>query len=250
MIKDRTKKNGMSWFKSIRPNQSQLELNSLEQQSAVTEFTEEEQTSNVKKSEQIDTQSNNNFFSKDNQDKVTLDLIVSLENMIKDRQLILYKNKGLEEQLGTANETINHFKQDQIKREQLIQEMKKEIHSLEVSLTNKQMSCDQLLEDYKEYQNTVNIQYEKISNQLETEINKYNKLNEESTNAQYQSMLRINELEEKVRSLEIENQHYLEQYQKILDEKAELMRTINDFTERMSFSFSSKANASNPSDSE
>ena len=102
-----------------------------------------------------------------------------------------------------------------------------------------------VLEDYKEYQLTSNLAYEKLSNQLETETAKYNKLYEESNNTQYQSMLKINSLEEKVRELEIANQKYAEQYQNILDDKAKLMQTINDFTEKMSFSFSPKTTASN-----
>lgn len=176
-----------------------------------------------------------------------LDLIVSLENMLKDRQLIQYRNKALEEQLQNANETINRLKQDQLKKEQLLQEKNKEIRSLEDSLTSKQMSYEQLLEDYKEFQNTAKIEYDKIASHLEAERNKYNKLNEQATNAQYQSMLKINELEEKIRTLEIEKQQYAEQYQKVLKEKTELLQTINDFTERMSFSFLPKNNTSNSS---
>jgi len=106
------------------------------------------------------------------------------------------------------------------------------------------MSYDQLLEDYKEYQSTSNNDFQKVSNQLEKEINKYNMLNEESTNSQYQSMLDLRVLEEKVRNLEVENQKYAEQCAIILSEKDDLMQTINDFTERMSFSFSSKATPS------
>lgn len=247
MTMENTKKRVMDWFKSTNINQEQ---DSVEQQISIAEATEEEQLLNIKKIEQENEQNNNHIFSKDNQDKVVLDVIVSLENMIKDRQLILYKNKGLEEQLFAANETISRIKQELMKKDQLLQEKSKEIRGLESSLTNKQMSYDQLLEDYKEYQNNSRIEYEKISNQLETEINKYNKLNEESINNQYQSMLKINELEEKVRSLDTENQQYVQQYKKILDEKSELMKTINDFTERMSFSFSQKTTVSAPSDSE
>lgn len=249
MTKESTKKKGISWFKTTNPNQNLLDLNNIEQQVEVTEVIKEEKFLNLKESEQISTQNNNPLFSKDNQDKVVLDLIVSMENIIKDRQLIFYKNKGLEEQLYAANEAISRIKQDLMKKDQLLQEKNKEIRGLENSLTNKQMNYDQLLEDYKEYQNNSNMEYEKISNQLETEINKYNKLNEESMNVQYQNMLKINELEENIRRLETENQQYAQQYEKILHEKSQLMKTINDFTERMSSSFSSKAINSNISDS-
>ncbi|MBM7685748.1 hypothetical protein [Defluviitalea raffinosedens] len=238
MPSDKGEKKGISWLKNIRSSQIQTEPTTTEPLSSV-EFTEEP--------EATDPQNNSDLLSKDTQDKIVLDLIVSLENMLKDRQLIQYRNKALEEQLQNANETINRLKQDQLKKEQLLQEKNKEIRSLEDSLTSKQMSYEQLLEDYKEFQNTAKIEYDKIASHLEAERNKYNKLNEQATNAQYQSMLKINELEEKIRTLEIEKQQYAEQYQKVLKEKTELLQTINDFTERMSFSFLPKNNTSNSS---
>lgn len=229
-------------------NQNQLVQDIIEQHVALTTGVKEEQLLNLKEYEQTSTQNNKNIFLKDNQDKVVLDLIISFENMIKDRQLILCKNIGFDEQLYAANGTISRNKQDLLKQDQLLQENNKEIRGLESRLTTKQMSYDQLLEDYKEYQSTSNFEYEKISNQLETEINKYNKLNEESMNVQYQNMLTINKLQENVRNLEIENQRYAQQYEEILDEKSELMKTINDFTERMSFSFPPKTGTSNSFD--
>ncbi|WP_339295155.1 hypothetical protein MKY82_33020 [Paenibacillus sp. FSL W7-1279] len=238
-----TEKKGMAWFKSARSNQNQPEKNSTEQEDIAA--TAEEEAAYSAEPELPAAEGNKPQFSKDNQDKIGLDVIVSIENMLKERQLLAYKNRGLEDQLFTANETINRYKHEQIKRDQLVQEKNKEIRELENVLTNKQMAYDQLLEDYKEYQLTSNLAYEKLSNQLETETAKYNKLYEESNNTQYQNMLNINSLEEKVRELEIANQKYAEQYQNILDDKAKLMQTINDFTEKMSFSFSPKTTASN-----
>ena len=142
------------------------------------------------------------------------------------------------------------MKKDLLKREQLLQEKNKEIRDLENTLTNKQMSYEQLLEDYKEFQENSNVEYERISAQLEAEINKYNKLNEESMEAQYKNMLKINELEEIIRNLKIENQQYIQQYEKIVNEKAELMKVLNDFTERMTFSFSPKVASTDGSNSE
>ena len=237
-----SQKKGIRWFKGVLSNENIIE----KQQEG--EILIEEKIIHTENPVHSLVENNNATLSKDNQDKIALDVIVSLENIIKDRQLLTYKNKGLEEQIQTANETINRFKQEQIKTEQLLQEKSKEIRELENNLTNKQMSYDQLLEDYKEYQLTAKLEYEKISNQLESQIMKYNMLYDESSNTQYQSMLKINSLEDKIRNLEIENEKYAEQYQKIANEKADLMKTINDFTERMSFSF--KAATSNSSDSE
>lgn len=249
MTKEKTKKTGVSWFKAINNDQNQSEDSNIDQQSDLGKTKLDEETQEQNEMDQINTQNNNSLLTKENQDKVVLDAIVSLENMLKDRQLILYENNGLIDKLEAANETINRTKQDLIKKEQLLQEKIKEIQVLENSLTSKQMSYDQLLEDYKDYQNNSNTEYETISNQLNTEINKYNKLNEDSMNTQYQNMLKISELEEIIRSLETQNQQYIQQYQKNLDEKSELMKTINDFTERMSFSFSTRTSTDNSSDS-
>lgn len=239
---------GIDWFRATNHDENPLEQNSIEEQIESAEDTKENKSMNLKESEQTNIYNNNPLFSKDDQDKVVLDLIVSTENILRDRQLIVYKNKDLEEQLYTTNEVISRNKQELMKKDQLLQEKNKEIRVLENNLTSKQMSYDQLLEDYKEYQNNSSIEYEKISNQLETEISKYNKLKEESMNFQHQSILKVSEFEETIRVLETENQHYIQQYEKILDEKSELIKTINDFTERMSFSFTSKTNNSNLSD--
>ncbi|KXG44746.1 hypothetical protein TEPIDINF_002340 [Tepidibacillus infernus] len=241
MTKD-TKNKSIGWLKGVLSNQSQSDQSSKEE--LVTTAIFEEQSSNMEEPEQSDIPSNKQLFLKDNQDKVSLDLIVSVENMLSDRQLLLYKNKALEDQLYNANETISRLKHDIAKKEQLLQDKNQEISVLESNLTNKQMSYDQLLEDYKDFQYTSKQEFDKISSQLEKEIIKYNKLNEKSTYTEYQNMLKIKELEEKISHLEVENQKYIEQYQRILGEKNQLIETINDFTERMSFSFSPKKTAS------
>lgn len=234
------KNKSLNWFKSVRGNQNQLDHANTYMEEAATTVIENE-VIQLEDFSSIDNSSNKYILSKENQDKISLDLIVSLENILQDRQLILYKNEGLGEQLNTANETNSRLKHDLVKKEQIIQDKLKEIRGLENNLTNKQMAYDQLLEDYKEYQITSSNDFEKVSTQLEKQINKYNMLKEESNNIQYQNMLNIRELEEKIRELEIENQKHAEQCAQVLEEKAELIQTINDFTERMSFSFSSKA---------
>ncbi|WP_019637854.1 hypothetical protein [Paenibacillus fonticola] len=233
------KNKSIGWLKGVLSNQN-------EPASAEKEGNEESQermesiASNMEIPSPPENASKKYILSKENLDKISLDLVVSLENMLNERQLILYKNEDYEQQLDTANETINRLKYDLVKKDQLIQDRNKEIRALETSLTNKQMGYDQLLEDYKEYQSTANHDFEKVSNQLEKETSKYILLKEESANIQNQNMLNIRELEEKIRELEAENKKLETQSAKIVAEKAELMQTINDFTERMSFSFSSK----------
>ena len=246
--KDSNKKR-VGWFKPFNSMQNQMEQDNVDQSVDMTKTMNEEQLNTMITSDDGDIQNDSVLLLRDNQDKVVSDLIVSLENMIKDRQLIIYKSKDTDDQLFAANEIINRIKQDLRTQEHLLLEKNKEVQVLESNLSNKQMTYDQLLEDYKEYQNISNTDYEKISIQLDTEINKYNKLSDELINSQRQSMSRINTLEEKIRNLEIENNQYKQQYQKVLDEKSELMKTINDFTDRMSFSLSTKT-PTNPSDPE
>lgn len=207
MSKENRKKKGIGWFKTNNPSLNKIEKNIAGLQVAPSDIIENEQSNDLMAFEQ----SSSHLFSKENQDKMTLDLLVPLENMLKDRQLLLYKNKGLNEQIRTLNEINNRLKQDIVKKDQSLQEKNKEVRTLENNLTNKQMSYDQLLEDYKDSQTTSSFEYERISNLLEIESNKYTKLSEESTNTQYQNMLKINELEEKIRNLEIEGQRYLQE---------------------------------------
>lgn len=172
------------------------------------------------------------------QDKTALDLVLAVENLLNDRQLFQFKSKDTEDQLYNANETINRLKNELSKREHLILEKEKEFRSLEDKLTSKQMSYDQLLEDYKDYQSTSNSGIENLKFQLEKERNKYSQLNEEFSKHQYDSMQKTKELEEKLRDSEAENLKISSQYQKVMEEKAQLLQSVTDFTERMSFSFS------------
>ncbi|MWV45942.1 hypothetical protein GRF59_20195 [Paenibacillus sp. HJL G12] len=171
------------------------------------------------------------------QDKAAMDLIAAVENMLNDRQLASLKNKDNEQQLQGAFESMNRLKNELSKKEHFILEKEKEFRSLEDKLTHKQMSYDQLLEDYKEYQNSSNSGIENLKYQLEKERNKYVKINEEFSNYQYESMKKTKELEEKIRDLESENQQVESQHQKVLEEKNHLLQTIADFTARMNFSF-------------
>ena len=238
-------KKGLGWFKGNRTITDANEAweniiteKEIAATKAVEEIVQEESPTELEES------ANRNVLSKENQDKQSLDLIVAVENLLKDRQLEQFKRNNLAKRLLEANESISRYKQDLENREQLLSEKNKEIQTLENNLTNKQMSYDQLLEDYKEYQFNSNTEYEKVTSLLETEQNKYTTLNEEFTNSKYEHMQKANELAEKIRNMEAENKKYATSYQQIVEEKNQLMKTINEFTERMSFSFTPKTSSS------
>lgn len=222
------------WFKNALSNQPERKADDGSDENYVddSETTQEDVI--------LDMAADQIIFSREAQDKTALDVITSLENLLKERQLIALKNQALNEQINTSNETIQRIKRESIKKDQQLQEKVKEIRELESNLTSSQMGYDQLLEDYKEYQLNSNLDFDKISNQLETEKTKYEMLYEEASRTKKQLLSSITELEDRIRNLEIENQKFAEQYDKISGEKADLLKSINDFTEKMSFSFIQK----------
>lgn len=240
------KKAPMGWLKGVLTTRNDEEHQELDDK--LIDEPMIEQTNSVPTN---DSSNYKNVFSRENQDKITLDLIVSVENIINDRQILSYKNKDLTDQLHNANEMIKRLKHEQHKRDQQINDYEKTIHTLEENLSSKQMSYDQLIEDYKEYQSTSNEMIENLKFQIEKEQNKYAKLEEEMTKYQYQYMQQINHLEERIRDLETDNQQTHELYQKIREEKTQLLHTINDFTARMSYNFTtSEAPKNSTSDSQ
>lgn len=225
---------GAGWFKSNILNKT-ADDEILEEEEVLEEDKEEIFEDKSKDVDQI-----KNMLSKNNKDKIVLDLIMPLENLIKDRQMVILNNDDLEDKLRVANEAIDRMKKNIEAQEVRLESRDREIQALENNLSNKQMSYDQLLEDYREFQKISSNEYEDISNRLNMEVNKYKRFNEEVANDQYVSMQKINTLEEKIRSLEIEKQQYLDNYNRVYQEKNDLMKSIDDFTKRMTFSFPTK----------
>jgi chromosome segregation ATPase len=244
------KQKPIGWLKGVLSNQNANDVDKTYNEADLPIESETAAVQSDVQQEPDEPLNNKMQYLKDNQDKVTLDIISAVENLLNDRQLVIYKKQGLEEQLNNANETITKLKFELTKKEQTILDNEKEISNLEEKLTSKQMSYDQLLEDYKEYQKTSNNSIDNLKYQLEKETGKYNKLSEEFSNYQYQNMQKIAELEERIRDLEVENQKITEQNNKVLEEKNKLLQTFNDFSERMSISFTHTDKPKSPSSSE
>ena len=108
-----------SLFAVLKPEKAAPEdtghMEQPRQEAAQTMYAAEEpgnQPPERKEEREMDAQSGNSLFSRNNQDKVVLDLIASAENIIKDRQLIHCENAETNEQLQAANDTIRRLKQD------------------------------------------------------------------------------------------------------------------------------------------
>lgn len=174
-----------------------------------------------------------NILSRSNKDKFISDLVSPLEDLIKDRELLMVNKQDLENKLNVANSTIDRMKNNIDDQEKKLVTQVEEIKSLEKNLSEKQTSYDQLLEDYKNHQNVARREYAQISNKLDLEISKYNRFSDETTTAQRRNIDKINVLEEKIRSLEIERDQYSKRYDEANKEKEALIKNIDDFTKRM-----------------
>lgn len=238
-----------NWLKGVLTTQSVTveELNEWELDIDLPSNLKEVNDKEEKEEQPItDPFQNNILFQRENMDKLTLDMVVSVENLLKDRQLVLINNQALKEHLHNAYENINKLKADVARQDQIIRDKNLEYNLLEEKLTTKQMNYDQLLENYKDYQYTSNTEFESLKTQFEKEVNKYKKLNDEFTQYQYKNMQIHKSLEEKIRDLEAENQKVNDQYQKIQEEKNQLLATFSDFSERLSFSLSNKNQPNKP----
>ncbi|MGP4040331.1 hypothetical protein ACTWP4_10650 [Gracilibacillus sp. D59] len=104
MTNDKTKKNGIRRLKGVRSNQNQSERDVKEQQIADTEVMyEETETSNEPEQQKV--QTNNDLFSKSDQD-----LILSVENILKDREIIQYKSQGLLNYIQSLKKSLSEIK--------------------------------------------------------------------------------------------------------------------------------------------
>lgn len=169
---------------------------------------------------------------KEDEDKITFDLVVAVKNIVNDRQLTVNRLANIEVQLSDAIEKNIKLKSDFNKKEKELQEAHDFIRSLEEKITTKQMTYDQLLEDYKTYQENAKAEIDNVKFLFQKEQEKYVKLTLEAKINQNEANQKIDNLEERIRDLEAENKKITEQYQMSLADKNQLLQTINEFTNR------------------
>ena len=204
-------------FIIIDPETSELE--------EVTEIAEKVQ-------EEEDATSREILSIKEDEDKITFDLVVAVKNIVNDRQLTVNRLVNIEVQLTDAIEKNIKLKGDMRKKEKEILEAHEFIKTLEDKLMTKQMTYDQLLEDYKHYQDNAKAEIDNVKFSFQKEQEKYVKLTLEAKIHQNEANQKIDQLEEKIRDLEAENKNINEQFQISLAEKNQLLQTINEFTNR------------------
>lgn len=191
-------------------------------------------------SKTVDNDLNNviNIPTKLEQDKVTLDLVTAVNQYIKMRQVSMQENALLESRLAEANDQIKLLKDELSRASEVILERDKQIASLEQKLTDKNSLIDQMIEDNNEIRTSLTNEVNDLKNMIVVEQKKYKKLSDESEQENNELRKKLREYEDKIRHLESEKSNLIENYNKLREENRYLMNTINDFTNRMSTSFS------------
>ncbi|MBM7570448.1 hypothetical protein [Aquibacillus albus] len=167
------------------------------------------------------------------QDRVSMDLMNSVEQILHNRQLIISKNTDLEEQVDHNMNYISNLKAETEQRDRKISNLERTIRDFENRLMNKQLNYDQLLEDYEDYQSNAKSQIESLKREISKEQDKYSKIQQQFHTYQEDSLQLKRDLEEKIRTLEVDNETLEQRFDATLKEKNKLLQLINDFTSRM-----------------
>src|SRR5690625_4482375 len=170
-------------------------------------------------------------------DKIALDLLVAVDQMLNDRDLLKQSLDDLKERLKHSEDHITGLVQEKNQLEQAIALKDTEIARLEEQISSRNMNYDQLMEDYQEMQTRLNYEIDELKNQVDIEQERYNKLNESYEYLQIDNVGKVQKLEDKIRELEIKNDNLQKNYYKMREENSYLLGMFKDFNNRMNSSF-------------
>lgn len=173
-------------------------------------------------------------------DKFSYDLIVAVKNIINEKKRIDNKIENTEIKLKDAKEKIKSLELAIQKKERETNDYKSVINDFEEKIMKMQMSYDQLLEDYQNYQEEAKTEFENVKFLYQKEQEKYAILTADSKEQQMELHNTIEKLEERIRDLEAENKNITDKYNESLTEKNDLLQIINDFTGRFAGNSSKK----------
>ncbi|TFB18861.1 hypothetical protein E3U55_11350 [Filobacillus milosensis] len=170
-------------------------------------------------------------------DKIALDLLVAVDQMMSDRDLVKQNLDDVRDRLKHSDDYVNKLTQEKAQLEQTVSDKDTEIGRLEDQIANRNMKYDQLMEDYQDMQMRLTREIEELKNNINIEEERYAKLNETYERYQIESMSNVQKLEDKIRELEAKNENLQKKYYKIREENSYLLGMFKDFNNRMSSSF-------------
>lgn len=184
-------------------------------------------------------------LNESNKDKFSLDLVASVEQIIKDRHILKLSISDLESKLSNEKENSNRLRNEKMILEKYIDEKDMEVERLENKITDKQLNFEQLMEDYKELQSSSSTQVNELKYAIDKENSRYESLSKDYNAYKAEKNNNQEKLEEEIRELKAENEKLYMQYKSAHEDKAKLLQTINDFTSHMSSSFKAETSSFN-----
>ncbi|WP_170158473.1 hypothetical protein [Aquisalibacillus elongatus] len=170
-------------------------------------------------------------------DKIALDLLVAVDQMMSDRDLVKQNLDEVKDRLKHSDDYVNKLTQEKTQLQKTVEEKDDEIGQLEDQITNRSLKYDQLMEDYQEMQMRLTHEIEELKNNINIEEERYIKLNEAYEREQMENISKVQKLEDKIRELDTKNENLQKKYYKIREENSYLLGMFKDFNNRMSSSF-------------
>ncbi len=172
-------------------------------------------------------------FPQGDKDKLTLDIEWAVINILKDRQFKERLIHNQEVELAGKKTEYDTLKREVDRLQAERNERNQETEKLREALAVQKLNYDQLVEDFREHQRESLAREEEIRRQLEREQDKYKQMSAEFETFKTEYMKQYNIIRDVVRDKAVENRQLTEQIRKVQDEKEELLKTIREFTSRM-----------------
>ena len=169
-------------------------------------------------------------------DKLTLDLEIAVINIIKDKNFKERLLKNYKDELESGKEEILSLKAEIERLNNEVAIKDNEIIKLKERVLIHQQDYSQLAADYKVYQEQALVQEEDMKRQIVKEQEKYKELSIEYENFETNQKKQYNVLKKMLTNQEIENRQLSEINNKIREEKDQLVKSINEFAQRMPIS--------------
>lgn len=171
-------------------------------------------------------------------DRPAQDLISEVERFIRDREVMQLNNIEMKNTLEHLEKKLENISQEKDKLIYQFIDKEEELKELEEKLNEKHSVYELLLKEYKELQGMTSSEIKDLKSEIEIEKHKYSQLTQDFKDYRATANKDHDDLQERIRKLEAKNEDLVEQYKEKTDENAELMESINQFSEQ--FMYSSK----------
>lgn len=171
-------------------------------------------------------------------DNIVLDLVSAIEQLIRARQISENSLKELQKRHQHAQEQIESLQKEIAQVRTALENKEGQVKEWEGKFADKNMAIDQLMEDYNILQANVTKEIRELKNAYEIERGKNKQVQEQNLKESIENITILKKNEETIVMLRTENENLKKSYENIRKENTYILSMVNDFTSRMSLSFS------------